>query len=216
MIWSMAALARRIAVIPVWDKESRTSHIQIQARPVQPLRVCQESREVAFKEYTPIIFNEKGDCVHVNLARDRICLVIPRGTCIPVPFFRFLCETQFVDWPGYNFYKLNATDEGVSLGEFGGDTQSRGEVTAALLKNGHDPDLGDRDGRTPLSWAAEGGHEAVLELLLEKGARPDYNDINGRTPLSWAIEGGNANAIQLLLAKDVEIDYRYENVSESD
>jgi hypothetical protein len=128
MIWSMAALARRIAVMPVWDKESRTSHIQIQARPVQTLRVRQESREVALKEYTPIIFNEKGDCVHVNLARDRICMVIPRGTCIPVPFFRCLCETQFVDWPGYNFYKLTATDEGVSLGEFEGDTQSRGSL----------------------------------------------------------------------------------------
>ncbi|KAH0565262.1 hypothetical protein GP486_001343 [Trichoglossum hirsutum] len=34
-----------------------------------------------------------------------------------------------------------------------------------LLKNGYNPDLGDSNGRTPLSWAAERGHEAVVKLL---------------------------------------------------
>jgi hypothetical protein len=44
------------------------------------------------------------------------------------------------------------------------------EAIMALLKNGHDLDTKDNGGRTPLSWATEKGHEAVVKLLLEKGA----------------------------------------------
>jgi ankyrin repeat protein len=40
----------------------------------------------------------------------------------------------------------------------------------ALLKNKHDLDLKDTYNRTPVSYAAEKGHEAVVKLLLEKGA----------------------------------------------
>ena len=46
----------------------------------------------------------------------------------------------------------------------------------ALLKNRHDPDIKDTYGRTPLSWAAENGHEAVVKLLLEKGAELESKD----------------------------------------
>ena len=40
--------------------------------------------------------------------------------------------------------------------------------------------------RTPLSYAAGSGHEAVVKLLVEKGAEPDSKDDNGRTPLWYA------------------------------
>jgi ankyrin repeat protein len=33
-----------------------------------------------------------------------------------------------------------------------------------------DPDSKDKYGRTPLSWAAENGHEKVERLLIDKGA----------------------------------------------
>ena len=33
-----------------------------------------------------------------------------------------------------------------------------------------------RYGRTPLSWAAESGHEAVVKLLLENGAELETKD----------------------------------------
>jgi hypothetical protein len=53
--------------------------------------------------------------------------------------------------------------------------------------------------RTPLSWAAESGHKAVVQLLLEKGVDTDSKDNDGRTPRSYAVDGGHEAVIQLLL-----------------
>ena len=79
-----------------------------------------------------------------------------------------------------------------------------GEVVMTLIKNGHDLDLGDSDSRTPLSFAAENGHEAVVELLLtQAGVNPDSRDsISGQTPLSWATKKGHKAVVELLLAQD--------------
>jgi hypothetical protein len=61
-------------------------------------------------------------------------------------------------------------------------------VIMALLKNRHNPDVKDTSGGTPLSWAAENGHEAVVKLLLEKRADVESKDKYGETPLSRAVE----------------------------
>ena len=46
-----------------------------------------------------------------------------------------------------------------------------------LLEKGADLESKDREySRTPLSWAAENGHEAVVKLLLEKGADLESKD----------------------------------------
>ena len=45
-----------------------------------------------------------------------------------------------------------------------------------LLEKGADVESKDRYGRTPLSWAAGNGHEAVVKLLLEKGADVESKD----------------------------------------
>jgi hypothetical protein len=55
---------------------------------------------------------------------------------------------------------------GVHLGAYFGLR----EAVIALLENGHEPDSKDTFARTPLSYAAENGHRAVVKLLLEKGA----------------------------------------------
>ncbi|EED19184.1 hypothetical protein TSTA_025060 [Talaromyces stipitatus ATCC 10500] len=64
-------------------------------------------------------------------------------------------------------------------------------VVMLFLKDGIDPELKGSDGRTPLSWATENGHESVFKLLLHTGKiNADSKDENGRTPLSYAAGKG--------------------------
>lgn len=65
----------------------------------------------------------------------------------------------------------------------------------------------DKRGRTPLSWAAGDGMDAVVKYLLKQQQKRSIDlDVNltdneGRTPLSWAAGNGHASAIQVLLSK---------------
>jgi Ankyrin repeats (3 copies) len=64
-------------------------------------------------------------------------------------------------------------------------------------------------GRSPLWWAAENRHEAVVKLLLEKGAEPDSREGGEpRTPLSRAAVNGHEAVVKLLLEKGVKPDSR--------
>jgi ankyrin repeat protein len=63
-----------------------------------------------------------------------------------------------------------------------------------------DADSKDTDGRTPLSWAAESGQEAIVKLLLDiSEVDADSKGAYGRTPLSWAAESGHEAIVKLLL-----------------
>lgn len=65
-----------------------------------------------------------------------------------------------------------------------------------LLEKGAKVDTESTYGRTPLSFAAGNGHEAVVQQLLEKDAEVDPKDGSG--PLSSA-ENGHEAVVQLLL-----------------
>lgn len=66
-----------------------------------------------------------------------------------------------------------------------------------------EPDKADNTKRTPLSYAAVSGTEAVVEHLLRLVPSGQVNlnsaDLEGRTPLSWAAAYGNEAAVRLLL-----------------
>jgi len=71
------------------------------------------------------------------------------------------------------------------------------------------PDSSSKSGRTPLSWAAENGHEGIVKLLLRrKDINPDTADtVYGRMPLLWAAKNGHEGIVRLLLErKDVNPD----------
>jgi hypothetical protein len=68
------------------------------------------------------------------------------------------------------------------------------------------------DERTPLSWAAEKGHEAVAKLLLEKAVDVNSKSKYGRTPLSWAAFNGHEAVVKLLLEKDAELETKDSNI----
>ena len=80
------------------------------------------------------------------------------------------------------------------------------EAMIALLENGHDLSSNDSYYRTPLSWAAEKGHEAVVKLLLEKGAEPETKDQGDWTPLLHAAGNGHEAVVKLLLEKGAELE----------
>lgn len=59
----------------------------------------------------------------------------------------------------------------------------------------------DSNGRTPLSYAAECGHDTVVTLLLKQDdIEVDLEDNEGRTPLWYTVLKGNKAIIELLLA----------------
>ena len=68
------------------------------------------------------------------------------------------------------------------------------------------PDRPDRNGRTPLSWAAGMGRDGVVKLLLgREDVNPDKPDSVGRTPLSWAVGNEHARVaklVKLLLGRE--------------
>lgn len=74
------------------------------------------------------------------------------------------------------------------------------EGIKALLGEGVDADSGGIYGRTPLSWAAGNGQEAILKLLLDTSkVDVDSKDMDGTTPLSWAAWYGHEAVAKLLL-----------------
>ena len=69
-----------------------------------------------------------------------------------------------------------------------------------LLQSSNDNDLKDSFGRTPMSWAAGNGHEAVVKMLLDTGkVGVDLKDNNGRTPLLRAAGNGHEMVVKMLL-----------------
>ncbi|KAI1158830.1 hypothetical protein F5B18DRAFT_65083 [Nemania serpens] len=63
-----------------------------------------------------------------------------------------------------------------------------------------------RKRQTPLSWAAENGHQEIVQLLIERGADIESKGSYGQTPLSWAAGNGHQQIVQLLIERGADIE----------
>lgn len=61
-----------------------------------------------------------------------------------------------------------------------------------------------RTNKTPLLWAAENGHEALVKLLLEQGADQECRGTDHRTPLLWAARKGHEALVKLLVEQGAD------------
>ncbi|KAI9755847.1 MAG: hypothetical protein M4579_004129 [Chaenotheca gracillima] len=70
------------------------------------------------------------------------------------------------------------------------------------LQSGMTANSKDSSGFTPLLYATQRDHEAIVRLLVKR-ADVDVNleDPNGRSPLSYAAEAGHENIVDLLLSR---------------
>ena len=75
----------------------------------------------------------------------------------------------------------------------------KAEVDAAGALVAHGAAV-QKDGWSPLHYAATGGSAAIVNLLLAKGAALEARSPNGTTPLMMAARYGNEEAVDALLA----------------
>ena len=76
-------------------------------------------------------------------------------------------------------------------------------ITKRILSGGNMVDSKDSEGQTPLSWAAERGHEAVVKLLVDRDdVITDSKDVYGQTSLFWAAIEGHEVVVKLLVNRD--------------
>ena len=75
----------------------------------------------------------------------------------------------------------------------------KAEVDAAGALVAHGAAV-QKDGWSPLHYAATGGSAAIVKLLLSRGAPLEARSPNGSTPLMMAARYGNEEAVDALLA----------------
>ena len=75
----------------------------------------------------------------------------------------------------------------------------KAEVDAANALVAHGAAV-QKEGWSPLHYAATGGSAAIVKLLLSKGAPIEARSPNGSTPLMMAARYGNEEAVDALLA----------------
>ncbi|XP_071078470.1 fibronectin type 3 and ankyrin repeat domains protein 1-like [Haliotis cracherodii] len=87
----------------------------------------------------------------------------------------------------------------------GGDVE-----TVKYVLSLHVVDINSRGGsRTPVMWAADGGHRDVVELLMSEGADVSLVDVVGDNILHLACMGGDVEMVKYVLSLNVvDIDAR--------
>ena len=80
----------------------------------------------------------------------------------------------------------------------------RGEMARAMLQAGGDPNMADRNGKTPLHFAAEIGNDRIVDAMLRHGGDPNHADNNGLTALHHAAVAGHSQIMERLLRRGAD------------
>ena len=75
----------------------------------------------------------------------------------------------------------------------------RSIVEQLINRKDTNPNVQDRNGRTPLHSAAVGAYKEIVQLLLDRDdVHPNDPDISGTTPLDYADSLGHAETATML------------------
>ena len=74
-----------------------------------------------------------------------------------------------------------------------------------LLDNGSNVNKPDKDGYTPLHWAAQEGFSQICNLLLERDADVNLPDNEGFTPLEVAVTKNQVGIVKKILESNANI-----------
>src|SRR5262245_56803210 len=77
-------------------------------------------------------------------------------------------------------------------------TTSNAEAISSLINAGADVNAVNRDGQTPLLWAADRGHTETVRLLIAKGAAVNAVNEYGNAALLLAARCGHTETVTLL------------------
>ena len=72
------------------------------------------------------------------------------------------------------------------------------DIIRLFLEKGANPNLSDKNGKTPLMNASYKGNLTIVKMLLEFGADPTLKDYKGQSALDMAQKKGYQDVIQLL------------------
>jgi len=76
------------------------------------------------------------------------------------------------------------------LGGFGSNSEVASHICRVLIESGADITTRDKEGNTPVHWAARAGHSGMLNMFLSKSCPLDAQNDEGETALHWAMRAG--------------------------
>ncbi|GAQ44901.1 hypothetical protein AtubIFM55763_005606 [Aspergillus tubingensis] len=141
-----------------------------------------------------------------------------RQACIPdedplLDRAKSLCEPRsgiFQSWSGIHAVKADNVPDSTSTLLIASSMGLIG-VVKSILSTGKEA-LNSKDSeydQTPLLWAAERGHAAVVRLLLAADEVDiDSRNSVGRSPLSLAAQNGHHAVVKLLIQENIDIDLK--------
>jgi len=74
-----------------------------------------------------------------------------------------------------------------------------------LLSRRANIEVANKNGATPLFYAAQEGHKSAVEILLSKGANIEASKNDGCTPLQVATHNDHIEVVKLLVANKANL-----------